>query len=241
MKQLAADGAPEGLWLRAERQTSGRGRSGRAWVSPPGNLHASTLVWLRADDPPAPTLALVAGVALYDAILPYFRHSCESGNSAAHVERKELEPRMGGNDLVVKWPNDLLAGTRKLAGILLERVEEAVVIGVGVNLAHHPEDQARPATSLAAEGRLHPPADAFMADLAQSFAAALATWRTDLSTTRAAWLAAAHPTGARLATHDASGELLSGTFAGLDPTGACRLRLADGAIRLIHAGDVFLV
>ena len=61
MKALALAGAAEGSWLRAERQTGGRGRSGRSWASPPGNLYASTLVRLRPGDPPAPTLALVAG------------------------------------------------------------------------------------------------------------------------------------------------------------------------------------
>lgn len=220
VKALAATGAPEGLWLRAERQTGGRGRSGRSWVSPPGNLYASTLVRLRSGDPPAPTLALAAGVGLFDALSPYFR---------------------GDDRLMLKWPNDLLVGARKLAGILLERVDAVVIIGIGVNLAHHPEDQTRPATSLAAEGRLHPPAEAFMADLARSFAAALAAWRDSLSEIRASWLAAAHPVGTPLATTGPGGEHLTGSFDGLDPDGACRLRLADGGIRLIHAGDVFLV
>lgn len=221
MKELAADGAPEGLWLRADRQTGGRGRGGRNWASPAGNLYASTLVRLRDSDPPAPTLALVAGVALFDAVAPFF-----CGRDGA---------------LLLKWPNDLLVGQRKLAGILLERVNAAVVIGIGVNLAHHPDDQTRPATSLAAEGRLQPPVEAFMTDLAQGFATALAAWRDGLVAIRAAWLAAAHPVGARLSTHGPAGEALAGAFDGLDPSGACRLRLADGSIRLIHAGDVFLL
>jgi len=226
MRQLATDGAPEGLWLRAERQTGGRGRSGRMWVSPPGNLHASTLVRLRATDPPAPTLALVAGVALYEAVQPFFRH-----------------PDLRNADaLQLKWPNDLLVGPRKLAGILLERVEAAVVIGIGVNLFHHPEDQPRPATSLAAEGCRTPPADAFLTDFARGFDATLASWREHgLANIRAAWLAVAHPLGTSLITHGPDGETLTGTFDGLGPDGACRLRLADGAVRLIHAGDVFLV
>ena len=121
---LALEGATEGLWLRAERQTGGKGRQGRAWVSPPGNLHASTLVRLRPGDPPAPTLALVAAVALHEVASIY----------APGVQ--------------IKWPNDLLFDGAKLAGILLERLEDAVVIGFGVNLAHHPEGIDRPATSL---------------------------------------------------------------------------------------------
>ncbi len=152
-----------------------------------------------------------------------------------------MDSRVRGNDLKLKWPNDLLMGPRKLAGILLERIEAAVIVGIGVNLAHHPDDQSRPATSLAAEGYLCPAADAFMSELAREFTASITIWREDLSAIRAAWLSAAHPIGTRLSTHAANGELLTATFDGLDPSGACRLRLAEGGIRLIHAGDVFLV
>jgi len=219
MKALALAGVPEGSWLRAERQTGGRGRSGRAWASPPGNLYASTLVRLRRNDPPSPTLALVAGVALFETTKPWV-----------------------GQDLLLKWPNDLLVGPRKLGGILLERVEDAVVVGIGVNLAHHPDSVDRASTSLAAQGRLVPAADAFLPDLARAFAMTLAVWRGQgLAAVRAAWLAAAHPIGATLTTHNPDGGSLTGAFDGLAPDGACRLRLADGSVRLIHAGDVFLV
>ncbi len=179
---------------------------------------------LRAGDPSAPTLALAAGVAVHEAVAPFFSHS-----------------RLFGDDeLLLKWPNDLLVGARKLAGVLLERVDDAVVVGIGVNLAHHPDDLGRSTTSIADEGRLHPTAQAFLADLARSFADALAIWRQGLNAIRSAWLAAAHPVGTPLSTHGPEGELLVGRFDGLDPTGACRLRLADGSIRLIHAGDLFL-
>lgn len=172
---------------------------------------------LRATDPPAPTLALVAGLALHRAVAPLF-----------------------GNALNLKWPNDLLADGRKLAGILLERVDTAVIIGFGLNIASYPDDSARPATSLAASAAATPHANAILTDLARSFAAVLATWRQDVDLTRTAWLAAAHPLGTALATHGMAGEPIAGTFDGLDATGACRLRLADGNVRLIHAGDVFL-
>jgi len=217
MKRLAADGAPEGTWLRADRQTSGRGRSGRSWRSPPGNLYASTLVRLKGEDPPAPTLALAAGVALHDVVRP-------------------ISPTA-----MLKWPNDLLIGARKIAGILLERVERVVIIGVGVNLASHPEDVDRPATSLRAEGNLAPPPEVFMQDLAHAFSASLATWRSALDEILDRWLRSTHPVGTPLTTHGPAGETLSGVFAGLEPDGALRLRLADGEVRIIHAGDVFLV
>lgn len=210
---LARDGAPEGTWLRADRQTGGKGRQGRAWLSPPGNLYASTIVRLEADDPPAPTLALVAAVAL---------HEVAAGFSV---------------DVRIKWPNDLLVGHAKLAGILLEREGEAVVAGFGVNLAHHPEGLAQEATSLSALGAPLPTPDAFLKALTGSVENRLAQWRREgLAPIRAAWLAAAHPAGTPLVTAEGKG-----VFDGLDQTGALRLRLADGAVRVIHAGDVFLI
>ena len=209
---LAAAGAREGLWLRADRQRGGRGRLGRLWRSPPGNLYASTLVRLAPGDPAAPSLALVAAVALHEAV-------------SVHAE------------VAIKWPNDLLAGPAKLAGILLEREGDAVVIGFGVNLAHHPEDIERPATSIAALSGRAPDPQLFCRALAESFARWLGRWREDgLGALRSAWLAAAHPLGTPLSTADGEGR-----FDGLDESGALRLRLADGTLRLVHAGDVFLL
>ena len=210
---LAREGAPEGTWLRADTQTGGRGRQGRAWRSPPGNLHASTLVRLRPGDPPAPTLALVAAVALHEAVSAW------------------------APGVSIKWPNDLLAGADKLAGILLEREGEAVVIGFGVNLAHHPQDIDRPATSLAEMAGTAPEPQLFAEHLAESFARWLALWRgRGLAPVREAWLAAAHPPGTALSTSEGEG-----LFEGLDAVGGLRLRLAGGEVRTIHAGDVFLI
>jgi BirA family biotin operon repressor/biotin-[acetyl-CoA-carboxylase] ligase len=217
---LARTGTPEGMWLRADRQTGGKGRQGRAWVSPPGNLYASTLVRLRSGDPPAPSLALAAAVALHET-------------AAAFAP---------GAPLSIKWPNDLVAGGVKLAGILLEREGEAVIAGFGVNLAHHPTDTARPAASLAALTGGAPDPDAFLETLAEAFARWLRRWRGEgLAPIRAAWLAAAHPVGTALVTHDPEGEPLEGLFEGLDENGALRLRLRDGTTRIMHAGDVFLL
>lgn len=206
---LARDGAPEGLWLRAERQSGGKGRQGRAWQSPPGNLYASTLVRVDPKHPPPPTLALVAAVALHEAVSRYTAYAR------------------------IKWPNDITINRAKLAGILLERQGDAVVIGFGVNLAHHPEDLDRPAASLGA--RVAP--EALLRRLAACFEGWLERWRTEgLAPVRVAWLAAAHPLGTPLASGGAEG-----VFDGLDETGALRLRLADGALRIVHAGDVFLI
>jgi BirA family biotin operon repressor/biotin-[acetyl-CoA-carboxylase] ligase len=215
---LAREGAAEGQWLRAERQTGGRGRQGREWHSPPGNLYASTLVRLRPGDPPAPTLALVAAVALHEV-------------ASAFAGEAEIE---------IKWPNDLLVAGAKLSGILLERLDDSVVVGFGVNLADHPDGTARPAISFGALGGAPDPAQ-FLEALAESFARWLGRWRDEgLEPVRTRWLAAAHPRGTALSTHTASGAWVEGLFDGLDESGALRLRLADGSSQIVHAGDVFL-
>ena len=210
---LAVNGAEEGLWLRADSQSGGRGRQGRTWRSPLGNLYASTLVRLRPNDPPAPTLALVAAVALHEVA---------------------SEIAVG---LRIKWPNDIMADAAKLAGILLERAGNVVVIGFGVNLAHHPEDLDRQATSVAALAGLAPDPPGFCERLARAFARRLVLWRSDgLGGIRDAWESAAHPIGTGLTTPEGEG-----AYAGLDASGALRLRLPDGSLRLVHAGDVFMI
>jgi BirA family biotin operon repressor/biotin-[acetyl-CoA-carboxylase] ligase len=170
-------------------------------------------VRLRPSDPPAPTLALAAAVALHEAVSLH----------AAGV--------------MIKWPNDLVAAGAKLAGILLERADDAVVIGFGVNLAHHPQDLDRPATSIAALAGAVPEPGDILRTLADVFARWLGRWRSEgLAPVRRAWLGASHPVGTALA---AAGE--QGLFDGLDETGALRLRLADGKVHVVHAGDVFLI
>lgn len=216
MAALAASGTDEGLWLRAERQTGGRGRSGRIWSSEGGNLHASTLVRLRPGDPPPHTLALVAGVAAHQA-----------------VER--LLPDGG---VTIKWPNDLMVGSAKLCGMLLERVGEAVVVGFGLNVAHAPEVEGRHTTCLATLGS-RADSDAVLSLLAEAFAQGLERWRSEgLGPLRDAWLAAAHPVGTPLAAHLPDGARVEGQFAGLASDGALLLR-RDGTEIVVHAGDIF--
>jgi BirA family transcriptional regulator, biotin operon repressor / biotin---[acetyl-CoA-carboxylase] ligase len=216
MLALARSGAQEGLWLRAERQTAGRGRQGRGWTSPPGNLYVSTLVRLRPADPPPATLALTAAVALDEAV------------------------RVFGVQPVLKWPNDLLVHGAKLSGILLERAEDAVVIGFGVNLAHYPTDLDRTAASMAAHGPAPDP-QLFAETLAEAFGRWLGRWREGLGAVRDRWLARAHPPGTALTARLADGGSVDGLFEGLERDGALILRLADGSRHVIHAADVFLL
>ena len=229
MLALARSGAAEGLWLRAERQTAGRGRQGRLWISPIGNLHASTLVRLRPIDPPAATLALVAGVAVEEAVAVF----------------------VGGHERAValKWPNDLLLGGAKLAGTLLERADDAVVIGIGANVLHCPDLPDRPTTSLAAHGIDVAP-ETLLDTLVEAFARWLSRWRGEgLAPVRARWLERAHPIGTALTARLPDGSAIDGLFEGLDANGALILRpstslgraLAGGERRVIHAGDVFLL
>ncbi|WP_201296449.1 biotin--[acetyl-CoA-carboxylase] ligase [Sphingomonas sp. AX6] len=251
---LAQAGAAEGLWLRADGQTAGRGRQGRAWESPVGNLYVSTLVRVRAGDPQAATLALVAAVALDEAVR-MFAPNLDSGLPRRRESRvtKGSAPLPGfpparehgvggeGDCLSIKWPNDLLIDGAKLTGILLERSGDAVVIGMGVNLAHHPETLDRPTTSLAAHGIAVQPAP-FLDTLAEIFARWLSRWRSEgLVPIRARWIERAHPRGTALSARTGDGGVVDGLFDGLDEQGALILRLADGTRHVMHAGDVFLI
>lgn len=208
---------PDGLWFVADRQTSGRGRHGRGWSDGAGNFMGSTVVQLRFGDPAPGTLALVAGLAVYEAVA-------------------ELLP--APHRALLKWPNDLMIGTAKLVGILLEREADAVIVGIGVNLAVAPDLPDRETVSLAALG-IAVGRDAFAASLANAFARELERWRTyGLGSIINRWLEAAHPVGTPLSVGVLGEQPLEGTFAGLSPDGALQLRLRDGTTHVIQSGEV---
>jgi len=139
--------------------------------------------------------------------------------------------------LMLKWPNDLMLLGRKLAGVLLERGGDKVVIGFGVNLASAPKLEKRLAASL--RGQVGP--EAFAPLLAGSFARLLGLWRTTASTALVrAWQERAHLPGTRLSVHVGRDQAVNGRFGGLNPDGALRLILDDGSIEVIHAADVFI-
>jgi BirA family biotin operon repressor/biotin-[acetyl-CoA-carboxylase] ligase len=215
----AADHVPEGYWLVADRQTAGRGRLGREWHDGVGNFMGSTVVHAAYADPPPASLALVAGIALHQviaALLP-----------APHCA-------------MLKWPNDVMIGSAKLAGILLERTGDAVVVGIGVNLASAPTLPDR-ATVALADLTTAPARDAFAKALATQFAVELGRWRAyGLPAVIARWLTLGHPTGTRLRIAEPDGSVLEGSFAGLTDLGLLQLRLADGSLHTVGAGDVRL-
>jgi BirA family biotin operon repressor/biotin-[acetyl-CoA-carboxylase] ligase len=173
------------------------------------------LVDLRPADPPAPTLSLVAGLTLIEA----------------------LDVAAPGLPLMLKWPNDLMLSGQKLAGILAERAGTRVVLGFGINLAGSPDLGDRQAASL--DGRIKP--QAFAPLLAASFNRMLTVWRSsDLNGLTRAWEVRAHPVGTALSVHLGRDELVDGRFGGLDSDGALRLLRDDGTVELVRAGDVEL-
>jgi len=218
---LARAGERSPLWITAQRQDAGRGRRGNAWVSPPGNLYATLLLSEPSPPQSAPQLSFVAALALHDAL-------------------SEGAPQLGPT-LRVKWPNDLLIGRAKLAGILIEGESEpafGVAIGFGVNCVSHPSGTAYPATDLAAAGAMLSP-QTLHAALAQAMARRLTQWaRGDgFAATRADWLKRAAGLGEAIRVRLPAREL-SGRFAGLDEVGRLQLQQPDGLLA-IGAGDVF--
>ncbi len=209
----------EGDWLVADRQTAGRGRQGRSWFDGHGNFMGSTVVHPGAGDPPAASLALLSGIALHEVVAPLIPPPTTA---------------------LLKWPNDLMIGAAKLAGILLERVGDAVIVGIGVNLAQAPSVKGRETIALSAIGPA-PDRDHFAAALAQQFSLELERWRSfGLDPMIRRWLAAAHPVSTPLAVGEPGEQSLKGRFIGLSADGALQLGLADGTTRTIHAGEVRL-
>ncbi|CUA86334.1 birA, biotin-[acetyl-CoA-carboxylase] ligase region [Chelatococcus sambhunathii] len=224
LERASSQGADR-LWVVAREQTSGRGRHGRQWASPPGNLYASLVLSEPCDPPKAPQLGFVAGLALHDAV---------AGVTGLAAPR-----------LVLKWPNDLLMDGGKLSGLILEghRLGPdrhfAVIIGMGLNVAHKPADTPYPARCLAEAVGTVDVSDVFRA-LSASFAYRLRQWDRGLgfALTREAWLARAAGIGGPARVRLPGGDL-SGTFAGLDSAGRLLLDTPDGR-RTIDAGDLYL-
>ncbi|HXF88417.1 MAG TPA: biotin--[acetyl-CoA-carboxylase] ligase [Xanthobacteraceae bacterium] len=215
---LARAGEKGPLWVRARRQTAGRGRRGRAWVSEPGNLYASLLLIDPAPADRAAELSFVAALAVHDAVVA-------------------LAPHLAAQ-LALKWPNDVLCSGKKFCGILVEGEGPAVVIGIGVNCAHHPAQTAYPATDLAAAGASVPVEGMFSA-VAQAMMQRIAQWNraAGFDAIRADWLARAAGLGEAIRVLLPDGEV-SGRFEGVDDRGRLIVRLPDGRSTEIAVGDV---
>ena len=216
----AASGMCGPLWLRADVQTSGRGRSGRSWASDARNLHATLLLPVEDDPARAALHSFVACLAVADTF------------DALGVE---------GERVALKWPNDVLIDGRKSAGVLLEsgtgKAGRWLAIGIGINLAHAPADTRWPAISVHdVTGRVHPPAEA-LDILSEAIASHVGRFdREGFAPVRAAWLARAARLG-EIVEACLPRETLSGRFETLDEDGAMLLH-TDTGIRRIVAADV---
>ena len=217
----AGEGGP--VWITALRQTAGRGRRGRAWATVTGNLAATLLV--TSDKPPAEAaqVSFIAALAAADL----------------------AETCLGSGAARLKWPNDLLIHGRKAVGILVESGSRSdgglwLAVGIGVNLAHAPTDVERPATSFAEFMGGPPPAPRAALDiLVARFDHWLKLWTAEgFAPIARSWTERAHGLGAACEAR-LPNQTLRGIAEGLDPDGALRLRLDDGAILRITAGDVF--
>ena len=218
------------LWITARAQTGGRGRRGRTWVSEPGNLFATLLLTDPAPSERAPQLSFVVALATHDAIA-------------------RLAPALAAR-LAFKWPNDVLCGGAKLAGILIEAEGTRpliVAVGIGINCRHHPgatdiaatdiaaTDLA--ATDLAAQGASVTAEQLFTA-LSGAMMVRLHEWGAGFGPIRTEWLRRAGAPGTPLRVRVGARDF-TGRFETLDEAGRLVVRLADGTTETIAAGEVF--
>jgi BirA family biotin operon repressor/biotin-[acetyl-CoA-carboxylase] ligase len=220
-QRLAAEGEQGPLWISANRQSAGRGRLGRQWVSEAGNLYCTFLFTPEAPPAVLSQLSIVTAVAV--------RLAAEDARELAVEARKDV---FGGR-ISIKWPNDMLLEGRKFCGILVESLGQGcVAIGVGVNLAFAPENTPYPVARL---GEVEP--DKFLTRLSFSMAHSLETWArgTGFAAIRKDWLAHAYGLGRSV---EIGGK--TGSYEGLAEDGALVLKLATGQTENIHAGDVRL-
>ncbi|WP_398470458.1 biotin--[acetyl-CoA-carboxylase] ligase [Tardiphaga sp.] len=217
------------MWFVTSEQTAGRGRRHRPWIAPRGNLASSILEVMDLAPAQAATLGFAAGLAL-----------------EAALQRVSLEARMRASDAVpefrLKWPNDVLAGTAKLSGILLEAEAVpfglAVVVGIGTNVVAHPEDTPYPATSLRRLG-LDVDAEGLFTALSDAWSEYRAIWDggRGFGAIRAAWLDRAAGLGEPVSVQ-AGTSTITGIFDTIDDAGCLIVATADGRRVPISAGDV---
>ncbi len=219
----ARDGAAEGLVIRAEAQTSGRGRQGRHWESPRGNLYASLLLRPHRQLHEAASLSLVIALSLAEALTQLALPA-------------NLSPGL-------KWPNDVRLSGAKTAGILLENAgadaaNPTIVAGLGVNIAAAPANMPYKVTSLHDEGAVVTP-ESMLARFLEHFAADYAKWQAaGFAALRARWLSHADGLGEPVALNRGDA-VITGRFIDVDPAGHLVLETEDG-VRTLPAGELQL-
>ena len=228
----ARDGEAGPMWFVTSEQTAGRGRRHRAWIAPRGNLASSILEVIEISPSVAATLGFAAGLAL---------------ETALQKVSVEASLRSAGSDhmkFALKWPNDVLAGRQKLAGILLEAEAVgdnrlAVVVGIGTNVVAAPEGTPTPATSLAALG-VQIGAEELFAALSDAWIEFRGIWDNGrgFGEIRKLWLERAAGLGERVAIQTGNA-VIEGTFDTRDETGCMIVRAPDGRSLPVTAGDVY--
>jgi BirA family biotin operon repressor/biotin-[acetyl-CoA-carboxylase] ligase len=228
----ARDGERGPMWFVTSEQTAGRGRRHRVWIAPRGNLASSVLEVIDVSPAVAATLGFAAGLALEAALR---RVSIEASLRSAGSDDMKFS---------LKWPNDVLAGRRKLAGILLEAETVAdgrlaLVVGIGTNVVAAPEGTPTPATSLAALG-VHIGAEELFVELSDAWAEFRGIWDQGrgFGEIRRLWLERAAGLGQKVAVQS-GGSTVAGTFDTIDEWGCLVIRTAEGRQVPISAGDVY--
>jgi BirA family transcriptional regulator, biotin operon repressor / biotin---[acetyl-CoA-carboxylase] ligase len=214
-RRLASEGAPHGTVVHADEQIAGRGRQAHTWFSPPGNLYLSIL--LRTGQPLSrcAELSFLAALAVADTV-------------------EALLPRQ--TRAMLKWPNDVLVSGAKIAGILLEQIDDATVVGIGLNVLQAPSTGAYKATTIVANGGIAS-VDGARDILLERMGLHLSTWRSGgFTPIREEWLSRSYPIGAAIRV-SAGGQPIAGHFAGLDLDGALLLDTPQGRQRIV-AGEV---
>jgi BirA family transcriptional regulator, biotin operon repressor / biotin---[acetyl-CoA-carboxylase] ligase len=223
LRQLAG-GASLPFWIVANEQREGRGRNGRHWISQKGNLYATLVIETGVSPATATQLSFVAGLAAHDA-------------TAMHLPTERIPA------LRLKWPNDVMLGGAKLAGVLLESLRRpkgeglAVILGVGVNVSHAPANVERATTSLGLDAAAVPKV---FASLARAFETRLALWDEGrrFPRIREAWLSRAMALNESISVN-LNGSAIRGKFRGVDPAGALQLETEPGVVITVTAGDIY--
>ncbi|TDI65955.1 MAG: biotin--[acetyl-CoA-carboxylase] ligase [Alphaproteobacteria bacterium] len=223
-RRLVEAGVTKPTWIVSATQTEGRGRQNRRWISHLGNLFCTLLLQPGCAVREAGQLSFVTALAVADVLKQYLPE----------------------DRITLKWPNDVLLDEHKVAGILLETCQteagrvDALAIGIGINLAHHPQNTDYPSTSIAAcNAGKAPQPEAALEDLDRCFAVWYETWRKmGFAPVRNAWLKNAAGLDKVMTAHLPQ-ETLSGRFETLAPGGELILRLPDGETRKIAAADIF--
>jgi BirA family biotin operon repressor/biotin-[acetyl-CoA-carboxylase] ligase len=222
-KALLTKGAEEGTVVRAQRQTAGRGRRGRQWISEPGNLYCSLILHPKCPLSQASQLSFVMALAVGNTLIPYLS-----------------DPGLLSN----KWPNDLLLQKQKVAGILIEtesedgQLAEACVVGIGLNLTVVPDHPAYPVTALKNHSALPLDHDVLFSELLVQIKNQYQVWQKEgFEPIREAWMERAHGLGQET-TITVGKNQIHGQFIGLSPEGALLLKEENGFVHKLMSAEI---